>query len=337
MINLKLTLLIGTFALCNFTSYCQTAWKGKIIYQFSGSSIKEFNLATKTDKALFLEGKEPFVAKTGEIFFVNDKFGKRDKTIRKSAPPFIQFKDVIDLSSENPMYKKQLEEYSVINRTGNSDVMSRFTDPSVSPDGKYLAVNIFGYGDQVFNKNCVAIFDISSARLVTKFDEKYYGSFTPDGRLVMAGSHKSVSTDGQEYHSKMPGIFITDKTFANVTRIDPDLDDPGPYHPSVSPDGKKIIFILSNHVWVMDLDGKNMKQLTAVDRDNIETFPQWSPDGKFVAAWSYKTFERSYYTAIAIVPSNSAKPVALTDKAPVWPRDPKNFRISGGSNHFNWR
>ena len=246
-------------------------------------------------------------------------------------------KDVLDLSPENPKFKKELEDYSIIRGTGKSDVMDRITDPEVSPDGKYLAVTIFGWGDQVFNKNCVAIYDLATAELLAKYDEKYAGTWTPDGRLVMAGSHKTVSVDGNEYHSKQPGIFITDKAFSTVTRIDPELDDPAPYHPAVSPDGKRIAFIINNHVWVMNIDGSNLKQLTASGGDNIETFPQWSPDGKYVAAWSYKTFEKSYFTALAIVPANAANPVALANNAPVWPRDAKKFRLSGGSKQFSWK
>lgn len=332
---MKNILLVASAMLLFIHSIAQTAWKGKIIYGYPGA-IKEFNLATKTDKTLFQEAKQPFVY-NGDIYFINERFQKRNVLVRKSIAATGQFKDVLDLSADNPIYKKPLEEYSVIRGTGKSAVLSSIADPKVSPDGKYISITIFAYKDQVFEQNCVAVFDLASGELVKKFEEKYYGSWTPDGRLVMAGSHKAVSTDGQEYHSKTPGIFITDKALGNLTRIDPELNDPAPYHPAVSPDGKRIAFILNNHVWVMDMDGKNMKQLSAVDRDNIETFPAWSPDGKYVAAWIYKTFEKSYYTALAIVPAAAAKPIALTNAAPVWPKDAKGFRLSGGSMQFAWR
>lgn len=328
--------LLLTVSLMLVSLTLSAQWKGKITFNYPGS-VKEFNLATKTEKLLLTDAAEPFVSANGSIYFINEKFQKRYKTVRATKPPFIQVKDVLDLSPENPKYKKELEEYSIIRGTGKSDVMDRITDPEVSPDGKYLAVTIFGWGDQVFNKNCVAIYDLASGELLTKFDEKYGGTWTPDGRLVMTGSHKTVSIDGNEYHSKQPGIFITNQTFSTISRIDPELDDPAPYHPSVSPDGKRIAFIINNHVWVMNIDGSNLKQLTTSGGDNIETFPQWSPDGKYVAAWSYKTFEKSYFTALAIVPANAANPVALTNNAAVWPRDAKKFRLSGGSKQFSWK
>jgi TolB protein len=326
---------IAAIAMCTLSSFAQTTWKGKITYGYIGD-IKEFNLASKTDRTLFKEAHAPFVY-NGDIYFISEKFPKRNYLVRKSSAATGQFKDVLDVSSDNPFYKQELDNYSVIRGTGKSGVLSSIHDPKVSPDGKFLAVTILGYKDQVFDKNCVALFELASGTLVKKFEDKYYGTWSPDGRLVMAGSHKTVSVDGNEYHSKTPGIFITDKALENPTRIDPELDDPAPYHPAVSPDGKRIAFILNNHVWVMDINGKNLKQLTAVDSDNIETYPAWSPDGKFVAAWAYKTFEKSYYTALAIVPSTTPAPIALTNKAAVWPKDLKGFRVSAGSGQMVWK
>jgi TolB protein len=325
--------LLFSLAACTQTP----AWKGKLTYGFSGSDIRQYDLALKTDKTIFQKAKDPFVASGTEIFFINEGFPKRNLLVKKSNSTGTQFKEVLDMSPDNEEYKEQLESYSVIRGTGISAILDRISDPRVSPDGKYLSVTIFGYPGQAFEKNCVAIFDIATKKLSKKYEDMYYASWLPGGRLLAAGSHKTVSINDNEYHSKKPGIFIVDLQSGDVKRIDPVLDDPAPYHPSASPDGKRVAFILNNHVWVMDIDGKNMKQLTDVDNDNIETFPVWSPDGKFVASWCYKTFEKSYYTAIAIVSSTAAKPVVLSNNAAVWPRDKKGFRISGGSLQLNWK
>ena len=56
-------------------------------------------------------------------------------------------------------------------------------------------------------------------------------------------------------------------------------------HPAVSPDGKQIAFIsdrdgLSN-LWVMDIDGQNMRQITQ-EKNNLIHAPKWSPDGQYL-------------------------------------------------------
>lgn len=56
-------------------------------------------------------------------------------------------------------------------------------------------------------------------------------------------------------------------------------------HPAISPDGTKVAFIsdrdgLSN-VWVMDIDGTNLKQITK-EKKNLIHSPKWSPDGEYL-------------------------------------------------------
>lgn len=329
--------IFSTFVLFVLTACGQSpAWKGKLTYTY-GSDIRQYDIATKTEKTIFQKATQATVTANGEIYFINDGFPKRNVLVRKSNNTYTQFRDVLDMSSDNPDYKKQLEEYSVIHGTGISAILDHMSDPRVSPDGKYLAVTIYGYKGQAFEKNCVAVFDVTSKKLIKKFEEMYYPSWLSANRLLLAGAHKGRSTDGMEYKGPKPGIYIVQLESGEMKRIDKDLDDPAPYHPALSPDEKKVAFILNNHVWVMNIDGSEMKQVTDADNDNIETYPAWSPDGKYIACWTYKTFERSYFTALTIVPSSPAKPIALKDNAPVWPRDKKNFRISGGSMQLSWR
>lgn len=56
-------------------------------------------------------------------------------------------------------------------------------------------------------------------------------------------------------------------------------------HPAISPDGSKVAFIsdrdgLSN-VWVMDMDGGNLKQITKESKYLIHA-PKWSPDSQYI-------------------------------------------------------
>ena len=332
--KLKFVLLV---AVCfQFLPGCtqSPSWKGTLVYNHAGD-INTYNLSNKANKPVVPEARDPFAFSANEIWFINEKFPNRGQIVKKTGAGG-QFSEALNLTNDNPVYKPQLENYSVINGTGISGIMQYMDAPKISPDRKYIAVTILGGYRNAFTENCVAVFDVATQQLVKKFDNKYYGCWMPDGRLVMSGTFKRRSTEKSMYAAKTPGIFIADKSLSTIKRIDPQLNDPSPYHATPSPDGKRIAYVMNDHVWIMNADGTGNKQLTDADNDNAESFPTFSPDGKFIATWSFKTFERSYYTAIAIVDANAAKPVVLSDKAPVWPRDGKKDRISGGSGQINW-
>ena len=62
------------------------------------------------------------------------------------------------------------------------------------------------------------------------------------------------------------------------------------FDPAPSPDGKKLVFISmlsgKEQLFTMDIDGKNIVQLTRDDADHED--PAWSPDGKKIAFVSYQ-------------------------------------------------
>ncbi len=68
--------------------------------------------------------------------------------------------------------------------------------------------------------------------------------------------------------------------------------------PSVSPDGRKVAMILSRSgspdVWVADVDGKNLKQLTKTRE--TEASPTWSPDNRTICFSSEAGGRNALYT-----------------------------------------
>lgn len=68
--------------------------------------------------------------------------------------------------------------------------------------------------------------------------------------------------------------------------------------PSVSPDGAKVAMILSRNgspdVWVADIDGKNIKQLTK--SRETEASPTWSPDSRTICFSSEAGGRNALYT-----------------------------------------
>ena len=145
-----------------------------------------------------------------------------------------------------------------------------FSDPQLSPDGKYIA-----YGQDT---KIVYIVNASTGALVQSIGSattlQYYSrpGWGKDGSLyVQAVPYAGVQTGG--------GIFKVDNTFRTMVRIDQNLNTP--IEPKVSPDGNSIAFSINNQLWVMGIDGSNAKQLTSTT--DIELAPAWSPDGKWIA------------------------------------------------------
>lgn len=50
--------------------------------------------------------------------------------------------------------------------------------------------------------------------------------------------------------------------------------------PQPSPDGTRIAYASGNHIWIMNADGSNKKQVT--QSTDEETYPVFSPDGKYL-------------------------------------------------------
>ena len=66
------------------------------------------------------------------------------------------------------------------------------------------------------------------------------------------------------------------------------LADASPMGCSWSPDGKQIAFISKSdkggmNVFKIDVDGKNLRQLTWLDKRAFTSGPVWSPSGKWIA------------------------------------------------------
>lgn len=294
----------------NPTGNATGTWSGKLVHDWS-SSIREYDFATKADPELF-DGRMPNRMPNGNTLHIGGTFERLEMTTPNGAQKTV----IYDAKETTAIYSPQLSP----DGTKIAFTHRKIYDPSAYPV-----------------KEGTVIIDLQG-NYVAGIPNKYQASWLPDGRLVVAGD---FSSDG--YISGTPntnsGLYIATLTgtTATLTNINPAINNPKPFHPAASPDGKQVAFILNKHVWKVNLDGSNLKQITAADNDNDETYPAWSPDGKYLASWSYKTFENTFYTAIAIVPSEPAQPVILKNDAEIWPRDQNGKRISGGRGNMSWK
>ena len=112
----------------------------------------------------------------------------------------------------------------------------------------------------------VGVFDLTGKEIVSivGYDD---ATWTPDGKIIATGKLYDA------------GLFEIDPTTKSVRPIAPAMASP--FQPDVSPDGKMIAFITGNKVWLIDRDGKNLRQLFQDGRNQQR--PAFSPDGTKVA------------------------------------------------------
>ena len=118
-------------------------------------------------------------------------------------------------------------------------------------------------------------FDASRATQITQ-GRNLVGrpAWTPDGKLI--------------YPVKAPvggDLYLVDLIHGSRKQLTADAGDN--VEPSVSPDGRYIVFMSDRtgvpHIWRMDIDGANVRQLTFKQYDED---PNISPDGQWIAYMS---------------------------------------------------
>jgi len=116
-----------------------------------------------------------------------------------------------------------------------------------------------------------------SARAVVTAGSSAMPSWTPDGtHLVFHSRRKEEKQRGIAARN----IWIVSTDGSGERQLTKGTKDE--YHPAVSPDGKKLLFVSelngSRDIWIADLDGQNAVPLT--DDPGTEDQPAWSPDGR---------------------------------------------------------
>ena len=145
--------------------------------------------------------------------------------------------------------------------------------------------------------------DEKSLRQLTFGSGKYEGAtgvkWTPDGRIVYSAFGGGVGD-----------IWIMGPDGSGQKRL---TNTPLSYfsgEPDVSPDGRSIVFISDRsgktHLWLMDIDGGNARQLTSGDL--YEQLPSFSPDGRWVFYASYD----GEHLGLAKIPVEGGEPIQLT-------------------------
>ena len=180
----------------------------------------------------------------------------------------------------------------------------------VSPDKKKITVVVKEddeYHTLIYNRNTLE---------EIKHYEGYIGSeWHPDGRLLLIGPQ---------------GLYLSDKSFSNLNRIDKGQLNSYIGNPDISPSGKQVVFEMNGDIWIMDIDGNNLNILIESQENLI--YPTWSPDGKYIAYLAYIT---NYLKKITFFNINSKQEVIL-DTRTIFPVSENNFHIFHPAGPLSW-
>jgi Tol biopolymer transport system component len=128
--------------------------------------------------------------------------------------------------------------------------------PVFSPDGSLIAfTSTRNAKNQIFLMNA----DGSNQRYIA---DGCSSSFSPDGNSLWFSS-STACEDGNITHVQINGANLA--TVGTVTGR----------NPAVSPDGRVVVFQSNDDLWIVDVDGSNLQQLTSGSTE--DGAPSWKP------------------------------------------------------------
>jgi Tol biopolymer transport system component/imidazolonepropionase-like amidohydrolase len=197
--------------------------------------------------------------------------------------------------------------------------------PLLSPDGKTLVyATRFRTGTGLRSRDVETGTERWLLYPVTRDDQESRATrdtmpgyaFTPDGKsLVVPVGGKIRRVDLATGSSReIPFTAHVRAEIGPRNHFDGRVDDSATVRarvirwPSLSPDGRRLVFAAFNHLWICDLPAGRPRRLTSLDV--AEFMPAWSPDGHSVAFVTWSVDGGQIYRAD---PDGTSPPVRLTD------------------------
>ncbi len=260
-----------------------------------------------------------------------------------AAPAFCSGKRPQAAPEQKPAIQKEIpgKIAFVSNRDGNREIyvmnadgtgQTRLTNnkvqdfsPAWSPDGKKLA---FLRGKN-FPDGSIYVMNADGSNQAKLEGAPMHArdpAWSPDGSKIAFACPKDAV-------SEICVIGADGKNLKWLTDYYPDGSRrPDYFHPAWPPDGKKIAFSGEYDIYVMDADGKNIKQITKVSIE-YGGQPAWSPDGKKIAFSSRQTNNGDIY----VINADGSGPANLTNMPegnvnPSWSPDGKRIVFESGWN-----
>lgn len=225
--------------------------------------------------------------------------------------------------------------------------------PYWHPSGRYIAYStnsthqlfhqLAGKRVEVYDeKSDIVLFDTQSRQLLldsllaTTSHLENYPVFSPDGQWLYYCTAERVDTVWQDYRDVRYSIcrVAFDPSTASFGAVDTlvyaSRTMKSANHPRLSPDGRFLVYVQSDYgcfpiwhpeadLWMLDLERGDTRPLTPLNSPRAESFPRWSPDGR----WLLFTTRRSdglytqLYLAHIDAEGHASKPFCLPQKNPI--------------------
>lgn len=178
-----------------------------------------------------------------------------------------------------------------------------------SPDSSLVAFKVRDGNED--DKLKVVVLDWKTGQFKSIFSDRDYSgmAWTPNGDLLLF-------MESEIYRSHFSDNQFSDPEFLFS------LNNNIPSHPQVSPNGQQIVFSLARHIWVVNIDGTQLRQLTAIS-DGFDSFPTWSPNGDFII-FQHHAEDRSFGDIWIVAADAQQVPVWLDNDSPLALRVSKN-------------
>ena len=182
--------------------------------------------------------------------------------------------------------KEPLTEPRIITDTGYYNLIPRFT-----PDSKYIVY---------VQVNQDSFSNIRKINVETEAQEELLEGMLFDDSMTILGDKLYFSKyDIYKNFYLYKDIFIYDLKTKGIHRLTYGgrMTDP-----CISPDGKKLVYVHNakgrRTLWIMDIDGKNHRQLGEDSIDVQYMSPRFSPDGKYIVVSKWKPGGQSIYLIV---------------------------------------
>lgn len=236
----------------------------------------------------------------------------------------------------------------------NEELGGGLVYPYWHPSGRFIAYST-NHTHQLFHQlagrrvevyddtSDIVLFDTQTHQLLrdsllaTDSHLENYPSFSPDGRWLYYCTAAKVDSVWQNYRDvrysvcRIPFDAAAGR-FGTVvdTLVNARLTQASANHLRVSPDGNYLLYVRSDYgcfpiwhpeadIWIMDLRSLESRPMTEINSSRAESFPRWSPDGR----WILFTTRRNdgLYTQVYLAHVDSSgrasKPFCLPQKKPM--------------------